>query len=163
MRPRRIHCVGFNPILIVLGCHPLDSHILFFELIPLLKFIIATHRQMFHHFLPALLLAGACAAAAAPENNLVSALGDIVPRRCGSSVTPDVVVRAEARFATYSKLVAGKLSANVSKGSKPANISVYWHVISANDTLAGGNVPYVCFPLVHAGWCSCECARIGRA
>lgn len=115
---------------------------------------------MFNHVLPTLLLAGACAATVAPGNNLASALGDIVPRRCGSSVTPDVVVRAEARFATYSKLVAGKLSANVSKSGKPANVSVYWHVVSANDTLAGGNVPYVCLPLPRAGWRSCARARV---
>ncbi|KAJ7026862.1 metalloprotease [Mycena alexandri] len=58
----------------------------------------------------------------------------IPPRKCGTSMSPANISRAEIHFAV-NKAVSTERIAN--------NVNVYWHVISKDSTAAGGNVPDV--------------------
>jgi len=99
---------------------------------------------MLRHALPALLLSGFAFASLLPPNVLVGDLPiDIVPRGCGSNIAEDAIALAESRFAKLAKLAGPKGSKGAFKegdANVPVNISVYWHVIQANETVAGGNL-----------------------
>lgn len=80
--------------------------------------------------IPAVLLFGTQAAlAAAPP---------AVARGCATSISVDEVARVEAKFAEYKYSFANKTDA-----AKANVVPVYFHVVSKDSTLAGGNVEYV--------------------
>jgi hypothetical protein len=57
-------------------------------------------------------------------------------RQCGNEVSAEVVAQQEAH------LNAQLNSPSIQATNSPV-IPVYFHVVKKNDTLAGGNVPYV--------------------
>jgi len=58
-------------------------------------------------------------------------------RACGTDISPEDLARAEDRFA---KLKASSKFA-ASDATRAPTINVYFHVISANETLEGGDIP----------------------
>lgn len=99
---------------------------------------------MFALALPTLLLASSALAYVRPPTHPLFAAGapsDVVPRRCGSHLDSDAVARAETRFASFARL-GSKINGKLADGTAtPVNISVYWHTVSKNETVAGGNTP----------------------
>jgi hypothetical protein len=59
-----------------------------------------------------------------------------ISRECGSVISNEQIVAAERNF--QATLIP--LYANIAASSP---IKVYWHVIMADGTAAGGNIPYV--------------------
>jgi len=57
-------------------------------------------------------------------------------RTCGTDISQEKLVLAEADFA------AKRVSA---KAPAAASIKVYWHVVSKDSNLSGGNIPYARF------------------
>ena len=69
---------------------------------------------------------------------VLAAAPPAVPRGCGTSISDDEVARAEVDFAEYKYT-----STNVTDAAKAnVQIPVYFHVVSKDNTLAGGNVGY---------------------
>lgn len=60
-------------------------------------------------------------------------------RRCDNEATPEQVQAAATQF--DSTRVPDSLILDPLPGAGPIDLDVYWHVIAANDTLEGGNVP----------------------
>ncbi|KAJ7204658.1 metalloprotease [Mycena pura] len=65
-----------------------------------------------------------------------SSLENIVPRGCGSDLTPLQIVEANKLFEQHRQKPS-----NASKSTQLRTISVYWHVIDKDSTLSGGNIP----------------------
>ncbi|KAJ7101272.1 metalloprotease [Mycena belliarum] len=80
--------------------------------------------------LPAALLLAASSALAASNTNVTA---PVRARYCGTNITDAALVTAEAHF------VANMAPASLLPAAVTLNI--YFHVISQNSTLAGGNVP----------------------
>ncbi|KAG9086704.1 hypothetical protein FS749_003442 [Ceratobasidium sp. UAMH 11750] len=70
---------------------------------------------------------GVGSALAAPFRNMT------VGRTCGFNPSPEFIAAAESDFASKASLEVG--------ANAVGRIDVYWHVISKDDTLAGGNIP----------------------
>ncbi|KAF8310450.1 Metalloprotease [Clavulina sp. PMI_390] len=69
----------------------------------------------------------------AVPSNYNSTLNAIVPRLCGTEISEEKLVAAEAHFAQHKVLPQPAAAA--------AAVSVYFHVISKDSTAAGGNIP----------------------
>ncbi|KAJ7692459.1 hypothetical protein B0H17DRAFT_541189 [Mycena rosella] len=79
---------------------------------------------MFFAIPATLLLAASSVFAAAPRG-----------RYCGTNITDEALIAAEAHFAAHKVVHAATLEPLV------ATLNVYFHVVSKDSTLAGGNVP----------------------
>ena len=60
--------------------------------------------------------------------------GTVTPRKCGTTISEEKLIAAEAHFAA-NKAVS-KFSAE-----RAASIQVYFHVVSEDDSESGGNIP----------------------
>ncbi|KAG9073631.1 hypothetical protein FS749_014846 [Ceratobasidium sp. UAMH 11750] len=60
-----------------------------------------------------------------------------VGRTCGFNPSPEFIAAAESDFARKASLIG------IGIGDNPLEVTipVYWHVISADNTLNGGNIP----------------------
>ncbi|KAI0068958.1 zincin [Artomyces pyxidatus] len=76
-------------------------------------------------------LLGSSAALAGP---LLHANSSIIPRKCGTSISDERLVAAEEHFAIH------KVASLSSKQAQTATVNVYFHVVSKDSTLAGGNL-----------------------
>ncbi|KAF5369763.1 hypothetical protein D9758_001331 [Tetrapyrgos nigripes] len=65
---------------------------------------------------------------------LANVSSEALPRRCGTVISDDDLIAAEAHFAA-NKIVPSALA------PQAATLNVYFHVISKDSSLAGGNVP----------------------
>ncbi|TFY76396.1 hypothetical protein EWM64_g7617 [Hericium alpestre] len=97
------------------------------------KAIKASFSQQLDMFFPriavALVLGSVYALAAGPANNT------IVPRTCGTTISPEEIIAAEKHFNE------NKIDALTFDAAAAANVEVYFHVISEDTTQAGGNLP----------------------
>jgi hypothetical protein len=64
-----------------------------------------------------------------------AATGTIHQRKCGTTLSSENIVAAEKHFAGH------RVATNTSFAPAAATLNVYWHVISADDTVDGGNIP----------------------
>ncbi|KAJ8503165.1 hypothetical protein ONZ45_g11092 [Pleurotus djamor] len=60
------------------------------------------------------------------------------PRICGTHISDQKLVAAERHFQTH--MVPPGVSL-MGEGASNSDLNVYWHVVSKDDTLEGGNVP----------------------
>ncbi|KAJ7109574.1 metalloprotease [Mycena crocata] len=70
-----------------------------------------------------------------PAALLLAASSALGSRVCGTSITEQELVTAEAHFAANKVVPAAGLSAFA------ATVKIYFHVVSKDSTLAGGNIP----------------------
>lgn len=66
----------------------------------------------------------------------VYAANSTAPRACGTYISDEKLVAAEAHFAANKVVVS-----NNNLRPFATTIDIYWHVISEDDTEDGGNVP----------------------
>jgi hypothetical protein len=74
------------------------------------------------------LLLGVSAVLGGPVNSTVP-----LRRTCGTTITDEQLIAAEAHFAQHKVTPSAQIAA--------APISIYFHVVSQDSTLAGGNIP----------------------
>ncbi|KAF8645131.1 hypothetical protein AX16_007959 [Volvariella volvacea WC 439] len=85
------------------------------------------------------LLASASLALAVPHPGSNHTLAGRRPGRgCGSTITPEEFARVESQFRQNARPIANNLRP---EDWPQAEIEVYWHVVVANETYAGGWIP----------------------
>lgn len=71
----------------------------------------------------------------------VSAFGKPTPRQCGTAVLSDAQVVAAEKHFRANMVPPGGLSTSGVGAAHSSKLNVYWHVVSKDDTLEGGNIP----------------------
>jgi len=84
-----------------------------------------------------LLLSAVSSVFGSPLDLPTSSVAAIVDRACGTFLSLEDIIRAEEK----SKKLSNQLTNTAPSVSSPIQIKVYWHVIRANHTLLGGDIP----------------------
>lgn len=70
---------------------------------------------------------------------VAQAAATLPSRFCGTEIADSAVVQAESFFSEN----AVQLNSSLTGELAAAPLNVYWHVVSRDSTLSGGNIPYV--------------------
>ncbi|KAG6840838.1 hypothetical protein C0991_003785 [Blastosporella zonata] len=71
---------------------------------------------------------------------------------CGNNPTTDELLAAEKKFVLPDAASPSRRSGDAAEA---VTINVYFHVIAKDNTVAGGNIPYVLFPAIRPSKHSC--------
>lgn len=81
--------------------------------------------------------------------NIIHRLKHVLHRNCGTYIDDQTVATKEMAFKLH-QVAPGSLSPLSASSPK---LNVYWHVVSKDDTIEGGNVPYVHDCIVERSGC----------